>query len=59
MLSSSKPTSGPGYELMGSQLKHAQAAYATQELCESRGGHSGLPVPNNPYGLCGRTATLN
>ena len=22
-----------------------------QELCESRGGHAGLPVPNKPYGL--------
>ena len=31
----------------------------TQELCESRGGHPGLPVHNNPYGLCGRKATLN
>ena len=30
-----------------------------QELCESRGGRPGLPVPNNPYGLCGRKATLN
>ena len=30
-----------------------------QELCESRGGRSGLPVPNSPYGLCGRKATLN
>ena len=29
------------------------------ELCESRGGRPGLPVPNNPYGLCGRKATLN
>ena len=29
-----------------------------QELCESRGGRPGLPVPNSPYGLCGRTATL-
>ena len=29
------------------------------ELCESRGGHLGLPVPNSPYGLCGRKATLN
>ena len=26
-----------------------------QELCESRGGRPGLPVPNSPYGLCGRT----
>ena len=29
-----------------------------QELCESRGGRRGLPVPNSPYGLCGRKATL-
>ena len=30
-----------------------------QELCESRGGRAGLPVPNKPYGLCGRHATPN
>ena len=30
-----------------------------QELCQSRGGHPGLPVPNSLYGLCGRYATLN
>ena len=30
-----------------------------QELCESRGGRLGLPVPNSPYGLCGHKATLN
>ena len=30
-----------------------------QELCESRSGRPGLPVPNNPYGLCGRKVTLN
>ena len=29
-----------------------------QVLCESRGGRPGLPVPNSPYGLCGRKATL-
>ena len=29
-----------------------------QELCESGGGRPGLPVPNSPYGLCGRNATL-
>ena len=29
-----------------------------QELCESRGGCPGLPVPNSPYSLCGRKATL-
>ena len=30
-----------------------------QELCESRGGRPGLPVPNKPHGFCGRKATLN
>ena len=25
----------------------------------SRGGRPGLPVPNSPYGLCGRKATIN
>ena len=30
-----------------------------QELCESQGGLPGLLVPNSPYGLCGRKATLN
>ena len=30
-----------------------------QELCESRGGRPGLPVPNSPYGLCGRKAALD
>ena len=30
-----------------------------QELCESRGGRPGLPVPNNHYCLYGRKATLN
>ena len=29
-----------------------------QELCESGGGRPGLPVPNSPYGLRGRKATL-
>ena len=30
-----------------------------QQLCESRGGRPGLPVPNKPDGFCGRKATLN
>ena len=30
-----------------------------QELCESRGGRPGLPLPESPYSLCGRKATLN
>ena len=36
--------------------KHCTRA---QELCESRGGRPGLPVPNSPYGLCGHKATVN
>ena len=34
-------------------------AFRAQELCESRGGRPGLPVPNSAYGLCGRKSTLN
>ena len=30
-------------------------ANRARELCES----PGLPVPNSPYGLCGRKATLD
>ena len=30
-----------------------------QELRECRGGRPGLPVPNRPYGVCGRKATVN
>ena len=33
--------------------------FRAQELCENRGARPGLPVPNSPYGLCGRKATLN
>ena len=45
-------------------LKSGQErCYCTTELrsCvnESRGGRPGLPVPNRPYGFCGRKATLN
>ena len=29
-----------------------------QELCESRGGRPGLPVPNKPYGFRGHKATF-
>ena len=29
-----------------------------QELCESPGGRPELPVPNKPYSLCRRKATL-
>ena len=31
----------------------------TQEMCKSQGGRPGLHVPNSPYVLCGRKATLN
>ena len=27
-------------------------------VCERRGGRTGLPVPNSPYGLCERKATF-
>ena len=30
----------------------------SSELCETWGGHPGLPVPNGQYGLCGRKATF-
>ena len=33
-------------------------SFRTEELCEGRGGRPGLPVPNSPYDLCGRKATL-
>ena len=33
-------------------------SHRAQELCESRGGRPGLPVPKNPDGFCGRKATL-
>ena len=36
-----------------------ETIHRAQELYESRGGRPGLPVPNSPYGLCGRRATLN
>ena len=40
-------------------LRHASLLCRAQWLCEGRGGRPGLPVPNSPYGLCGRKATLN
>ena len=42
------------------KAKHSAAVtLRAQELCESRGGRPGLPVPNKPHSLCGRKATLN
>ena len=49
--------------LSGLRLCHSQSSgcvtLRAQELCESRGGRPELPVPNSPYGLCGRKSTLN
>ena len=36
----------------------ATVGFRTWELCESGGGRPRLPVPNSPYGLCGRKAAL-
>ena len=33
--------------------------HSSGPVCESGGGRPGLPVPNSPFGLCGREATLN
>ena len=41
-----------------SNIRHICTIRA-QELCGSRGGRPGFPVPNSPYGLCGAKATLN
>ena len=40
-------------------IKRHSSFLRVQELCDSRGGRPGLPVPNSPYSLCGRKATLN
>ena len=37
---------------------NVEVAITVQELCESRGGHPGLPIRNSAYGLCGCKATL-
>ena len=42
----------------GSTQVCQKIGFRAQELCESRGGRPGFPVPNSPYGLCGREATL-
>ena len=50
-----------GCERCGTQRKvHRFQSHLprAQELCESRGGRPGFPVPNSPYSLCGRKATL-
>ena len=46
-------------EKLETELISSTTSNRAQELCESRGGRPGLPVPNSPYGLCGREVTLN
>ena len=41
------------------QAQSGELVNISLELCESRGDRPGLRVPNSPYGLCGRKATLN
>ena len=48
-----------GASLTAPKLERETFQFRAQELCESRGGPLRLPVPNNPYGLCGVKATLN
>ena len=40
-------------------LEEEELCFRVQELCESRGGRLGLPVPNSTCGLCGRKTMLN
>ena len=40
-------------------LNRTELCVRAQDLCESRGGRSGLLVPDKSYGFCGHTATLN
>ena len=50
-----------GEHLITIYINNSGSYYYTlraQELCESLDGRSGLPVPNNPYGLSGRKTTL-
>ena len=45
--------------MVSGDVKQHLKKLRAQELCESRDGRPGLPVPKSPYGLCGRKATLN
>ena len=40
-------------------LYKVNGGVGVQELCESGGGRPGLPVPNSPYSVRDRKATLN
>ena len=48
-----------GWAIIYSSRNETEAAVRAQELCESRGGRPGLPVPNSPHSLCGRETTLS
>ena len=48
-----KPTVSVNVRQHSTSTNHSRA----QELCESRGGRPGLPIPNSLYGLCRRKAT--
>ena len=39
--------------------QHWTTRIRAQELCGSRGGRPGLPVPNKLHGFCGHKATLD
>ena len=40
-------------------LSLSLSVFRAQELCESRGGGPGFPVPDSLYGLCGPKPTLH
>ena len=46
-------------KLEGSLGRTAQDGHLDSHTAPELCGHPGLPVPNRPYGLCGRKATLN
>ena len=52
---------GGGWEGEGRYEVSVSVEFQTRALglCESGGGRPGLPAPNSPYGLCGRTAAVN
>ena len=47
-------TGGVYVLISASLLYDAAVSLRAQDLCESRGGRPGLPVPNSLYGLRGR-----
>ena len=49
----------PSLSCMRACVRACVCVFSAQELCESRSGRPGLSVPNCPYSLCGRKASLN